>query len=730
MAGVFYSRYVPPAQPSTLSDPSASKTTPPRKKRKRDKVEINTRQTNSHSHTLDKPTRPKSPQAEREASNEKSLLSKHAKISFKYDQDRQAQAKLRADTQDDHLNRPDTQPPIEEVHGLEPIPQPPSRLESIEPPNFSTLPTWLSNPVEIRDNQSCPFEELGIDHNILSNLRVSHLVNALPVQRSIIPLLLQGDYHNSGDLCVSAPTGSGKTLAYALPMISALVHKATTQLRGLIVVPTRELVTQVFKVYEMCASGTNLKLAAATGSKPIKEEQALIIERTKKLDPDAYREIYTKPLTPSDWESFGLEDLIEDMENAEDDIPGYVPFYKSKIDVLICTPGRLVDHIRLTKGFSLENVDMFVIDEGDKLLNDTFQDWVEVVLPALRNRSPTSLAEQILSDMGMEAPPRKVQKIILSATMTKDISKWNLLQLHNPKLLVAGEATARKDHTENSNLSAETQPEHGLFYVPQTLTEVAVPVGDGMQKPLFLLQILQGDIKPTLIDKNLYGINASKVIDDQTENISSSLDTSSSRDSMSETSDSDSSSSVSSSSPAFKFSNQNNQNKTPLSGTVLIFTRSSETALRLRRLLILLEPHYERLIAIITRSSHSASSRDAIRLFQRNKISILIATDRASRGLDLPDLGHVISYDMPPSVTAYIHRVGRTARAGKIGKAWTLVAHREGRWFWKEIGKGLQIKRPGQVGKINIYLPTGTKLEERYEQALRQLEKDVQSQGK
>ena len=84
------------------------------------------------------------------------------------------------------------------------------------------------------------------------------------------------------------------------------------------------------------------------------------------------------------------------------------------------------------------------------------------------------------------------------------------------------------------------------------------------------------------------------------------------------------------------------------------------------------------------RSNKSSASRKTLTAYRQGKISIIIATDRASRGLDLPSLSHVVNYDVPSSITTYVHRVGRTARAGKEGSAWTLVAHREGRWFEKE----------------------------------------------
>lgn len=171
--------------------------------------------------------------------------------------------------------------------------------------------------------------------------------------------------------------------------------------------------------------------------------------------------------------------------------------------------------------------------------------------------------------------------------------------------------------------------------------------------------------------------------------------------------------------------------------TALIFTRSTESATRLSRLLCLLSAPIASLITTITKSSSSSSTRKALTDFRQHKIRIIIATDRASRGLDLPDLGHVISYDVPTSMTTYVHRVGRTARAGKAGKAWTLLAHHEARWFWNQIGKGrgegdsAKIVRTGKVHRCKVNLDQrrvdGTL--ERYQDALKTLGDEVLGGG-
>ena len=104
-----------------------------------------------------------------------------------------------------------------------------------------------------------------------------------------------------------------------------------------------------------------------------------------------------------------------------------------------------------------------------------------------------------------------------------------------------------------------------------------------------------------------------------------------------------------------------------------------------------------------------------------------MATDRASRGLDLPSLTHVVNYDVPSSVTTYVHRVGRTARAGRDGSAWTLVAHREGRWFANEISNSIdgRITRKAAIDRVQVKLNTLKSLQSKYAAALDALEKEV-----
>jgi ATP-dependent RNA helicase DDX51/DBP6 len=91
--------------------------------------------------------------------------------------------------------------------------------------------------------------------------------------------------------------------------------------------------------------------------------------------------------------------------------------------------------------------------------------------------------------------------------------------------------------------------------------------------------------------------------------------------------------------------------------------------------------------------SFAVSSTNGIRL---------VCSDLISRGLDLPNIRHIVNYDIPASTRAYIHRVGRTARAGNEGDAWTLLANNEARWFWRNIGKA--VRRATAVQKAQVIL--------------------------
>jgi ATP-dependent RNA helicase DDX51/DBP6 len=138
-----------------------------------------------------------------------------------------------------------------------------------------------------------------------------------------------------------------------------------------------------------------------------------------------------------------------------------------------------------------------------------------------------------------------------------------------------------------------------------------------------------------------------------------------------------------------------------------------------------LSPSLAPLIGTLTSTTKTTDRRKTIQAFTTRRLRILVASDLVSRGIDLPLLDHVINYDLPPTVEGYVHRIGRTARAGHAGKAWTLLPDSESGWFWGKIAKGLAIGRSAEVGRVRIGAAEGDpfdqKMVQEYTIALREL---------
>lgn len=608
---------------------------------------------------------------------------------------------LQKKTEDSTAVEEDGAEPVE-AHGLEPLPQPePVNLDS-SIPTFETLPAWIANPIRVSPETKASFTDLGISKETATKLGTKGYQNAFAVQTAVIPLLLPHP-DRKGDVVVSAATGSGKTLAYVLPMISDISHGVVTRLRGVIVVPTRELVLQAKEVCEACATALSgpgkktVKIGISMGNKQFEQEQADLVEEEQRYDPEGH-------------EKWLQEHFEQDLETSLFDespkpLPDHVVDYNSKVDILICTPGRLVDHIHRTKGFTMDYVRWLVVDEADKLLAQTFQDWLPVVMPKLNTTTKPGARDF------SESNKSGVQKVILSATMTRDISLLNGLKLFRPKLITL------EGVSEEDGKAQESKTEHVL---PELLEESAIKIRDPNLKPLYLIDLLNGgQMKP------MNGTDEDVEMKDASDKDTSSSESESDSGSGSDSSDSDVSSSdesesesedsdVSTNSPLEKRKSSASRAKSTIfRNTVLIFTKSNETAIRLSRLLSLLSPKFSPLIGTLTSTTRTSRRRKTLRAFAAGKLRILVASDLVARGIDLTNLDHVVNYDMPTSVASYVHRVGRTARAGRKGHAWTLFTKTEAGWFWTAIaGKGESksqgaagagdIKRRGKVGEIRV----------------------------
>ena len=603
-----------------------------------------------------------------------------------------------------------------ETHGLVPLPQPPETPNAVEGPGFSALPAWLAHPSFVSSTTTLPFKELPLSSSTLSLLAAKGYESAFAIQSAVLPMLLLGPKRYNGDLCIAAATGSGKTLGYVLPMVENLRDKPVTRLRSLIVVPTRELVAQVRATLDSCSAGSSLKIGTAVGSKSLKDEQALLMTTKQRYDPEEYREQVRRQMDQEadymDW---------EESEDEADDIgylSGFVTDHVSAVDILVCTPGRLVDHMKSTKGFTLDHVQWLVVDEADRLLDESFQQWIDIVVPALERKPRPAPIFEKLEELLHIHETREIQKIILSATMTKDISKLIALRLRRPKLVVLENSQEVQGLNDAQEHTPAGQAAH--LDLPASLKEVTISIKTVEEKPLYLLKLLSDgyDLPPNIMPKK--NSLARDVQKTHIENSDSSEGESHSSTSSSE-SDSGSDALLSKESRVEPQSTSSSAGSNPTHG-VLVFTNNNENALRLARLLSLLRPTWAKHTSSLTKSTATSAGRKALAAFRNRKLSVLIASDRASRGLDIENLAHVINYDMPTSLTSYVHRVGRTARAGKAGTATTLVAHHEGRWFTKEIVKSELIRRANKVTRKE-WQPDmiGEHDREQYEEALSRL---------
>ena len=357
------------------------------------------------------------------------------------------------------------------------------------------------------------FADLKLAPEILKALTESGYTTPTPVQAQAIPVVLEGH-----DLMAGAQTGTGKTAAFALPLLQKLLPHASSStsparhpVRALILVPTRELAVQVEESVKSYAKYTHLRSLVVYGGVDIKTQ---------------------------------------------------TPHLKTGVEILVATPGRLLDHIE-QKTVLLNQVQMLVLDEADRMLDMGF-------MPALK---------RILALL-----PRQRQSLMFSATFSNEIKKLSEDFMNYPTLI----------EVARSNASAENITQK-VYLVDQS------------DKHQLLAQLLRGD-------------DAKQVI---------------------------------------------------------VFTKTKLTASRLAKQL-----QREGVSADAIHGDKTQLERmQALDAFKQGKVAVLIATDVAARGLDIDHLPMVINYEIPHAAEDYVHRIGRTGRAGASGTAISLVSPEEERYL-------------------------------------------------
>lgn len=320
-----------------------------------------------------------------------------------------------------------------------------------------------------------------------------------PIQEKSIPVALTGR-----DIIGLAETGSGKTAAFALPILQALLDKPQP-LFGLVLAPTRELAAQIGQAFEALGSLISLRCAVIVG---------------------------------------GL-----------DMVPQAIALGK-KPHIIVATPGRLVDHLEKTKGFSLRTLKYLVMDEADRLLDMDFGPSIDKILKFI---------------------PRERRTYLFSATLSSKIESLQRASLRDP---------VRVSISSNKYQTVSTLLQYYVF-VPHT------------QKDTYLIYLVNEHAGQSTI----------------------------------------------------------------------IFTR---TVWETQRIAILLRTLGFGAIPLHGQLSQS-SRLGALNKFRAGSRDILVATDVAARGLDIPKVDVVLNLDLPQDSKTYIHRVGRTARAGKSGVAISIV---------------------------------------------------------
>lgn len=321
------------------------------------------------------------------------------------------------------------------------------------------LPNWLAHPTIISKNlkeKSTPIE--SVDYislalkKCLESMDIHHL---FPVQEAVVPYILNVHAKPSPfrprDICVSAPTGSGKTLAYALPIVQHLSNRVSREIRALIVLPVNELAVQVLKIFQKLCEPTNLKVTLLSKCIPFEVEQ---------------------------------HHLIEEFDGK----------YYSKVDILVATTGRLVEHIHSTKGFSLRSLKFLVMDEADRIMEQIQNNWLYHLDSHVKEQSDTILSGKtmLLSYDELEnACFVQPHKLLFSATLSQDPEKLQSLHLFSPKLFTSIVKPFEMAESIGLNENLRVRGEFiGKYTTPAELIEKYCLTGAKI-KPLTLYTLLE-----------------------------------------------------------------------------------------------------------------------------------------------------------------------------------------------------------------------------------------------
>lgn len=364
------------------------------------------------------------------------------------------------------------------------------------------------------------FLDLNVTSRINDALVQFGYKEATEIQIKAIPIILDGK-----DLLASAQTGTGKTAAFAIPMLQKFSlrkkPKGKRKIKGLIISPTRELAQQIYESYETYGKYLNLKVGVIYGGVSQKRQER---------------------------------------------------FLQNGVDIIISTPGRLMD--LMNQGMvDLSNVEMFVLDEADRLLDMGFIHDIKVISKPIKESRQT---------------------LLFSATLPQSVLNIAKELMNDPIRIAAAKVSSPVEAIDQS-----------VYFI------------DPDNKKKLLVDLI----------------------------------------------------------------------KSELNDTVLVFARTKNNT---EQIVKYLERH-----DITARAIHGDKSQNnrikALKDFKNYKFQVLVGTDVASRGLDIEDLACVVNYNIPEEAETYIHRIGRTGRAGEKGRAIAFCDYGE-RGLFNDIQKLMELE--------------------------------------
>ncbi|KZT42415.1 DEAD-domain-containing protein [Sistotremastrum suecicum HHB10207 ss-3] len=490
------------------------------------------------------------------------------------------------------------------------------------------------------------FSGLGLNPLIAAHLETKlDIKKPTAIQRSSIPAIISEQPDSTQrDVFIQSQTGSGKTLSYLLPIIHDLLPLSSLSYidrsigtLAIIIAPTRELAKQISDVLE-----------------------TLLTMRLRPQDenPDGETVEHSERLTR--WLVSGL--LIGGATRTHEKAR-----LRKGLPFLVATPGRLLDHLQNTASFNVGKCRWLVLDEADRLMDLGFEQTIDGILKGLEGRRKlalTAVEEGKSHEVGGWDWSRSRRTVLCSATIRDDVQKLAGVALRNPIMVKEATSASSSDPALSGSKSGQDDP----FMLPAQLSQkyIVVPLKLRLVTLIALLRSIlsQATRSTTTSSKVIVFLSCTDSVDFHWhlmgDRVPTSESASDSEDAASEEEEEDAAEASEPKAAPKTKSAKDVGLKSQFLPQATLFRLHGSLPLRVRQ----------------------ETMRQFVKEQDKSSLSILLCTSVASRGLDLPFVRAVIQYDLPTEggATEYVHRVGRTARVGKSGEAWSFVSPSESEW--------------------------------------------------